>query len=252
MDVDLIYIFLVFVRVGALLLSAPVFSHSAVPIRLRILFGILLAFAIAPMSTIEHDLAAEPMRLVVAVLLEMGTGLTIGFVTQFLFWSIQFSAEILGFQMGLSLAQIYSTNEGLASNPIGRFVSLGLLMVFILLDGPQDVIRALAFSFDAVPVATANLFGPSETLVKWAGTLFSIGVRFASPFIVSFLLVEFALGVFARVVPQADLFSLGLPVKLMVGLLLTLMFSRALFVAFPHLISETLKMVSRVISLMAV
>jgi flagellar biosynthetic protein FliR len=217
----------------------------------RLLFAILLAFAIAPVATIQVTVAHEPISLLVAVMLEAGTGLTIGFVTQFLFWSVQFAADILGFQMGLSMAQVYSTAEGLAANPIGRFVSLGLLMVFILVDGPQDIIRALAFSLETVPVATANLFAPAETLVNWAGSLFSVGIRFASPFIVSFLLVEFSLGVFARVVPQADLFSLGLPIKLMVGLLLTLLFSRSLFTAFPHLVADTLKMVSRIINLMA-
>lgn len=233
-------------------MAAPFFSHTAVPVRVRIFFAVLLAFAIAPLTGANAEVPAEPVALLVAVMLEAGTGLTIGFVTQFLFWSVQFAAEILGFQMGLSLAQIYSANEGLASNPIGRFVSLGLLMVFILVDGPIDIIRALAFSINEVPVATANLFAPAETIVTWAGTLFSVGVRFASPFIVSFLLVEFALGVFARVVPQADLFSLGLPIKIMVGLLLTLLFSRSLFAAFPTLINDTLETVSIVIQSLAI
>ena len=241
-------LFLIFVRVGAVLLSAPFFSHTAVPVRVRILVAILLSFALSGMSGPVALSIDNPVALMAAVLVEVGTGLTIGFVAQFLFWSVQFAAEILGFQMGLSLAQVYAPSEGLATNPIGRFISLGLLMVFILLDGPQDIVRAIALSIQVIPPGEANLAGPSGELVKWAGQLFSVGVRFAAPFIISFLLVEFSLGIFARVVPQADLFSLGLPIKLMAGLGLTLLFSRALFAAFPGLIVDTMETVQRIIA----
>jgi flagellar biosynthetic protein FliR len=245
-------VFLVFVRIGAVLLSAPFFGHTTVPVRLRILFAVFLAFVLTgyahpPSAGLSTD--ATPM--LVATVVEAATGLTIGFVAQFLFWSVQFGAEILGFQMGLSLAQVYNPIEGMSSNPIGRFISLALLMVFIMFEGPQQILQALVGSFDAIPLASADLSLTAEQIVRWAGELFSTGVRLASPFIVSFLLVEMSLGIFARVVPQADLFALGLPVKLMVGLGLTYYLMEGLFALFPSLVQGMVDQVTTVIEIMA-
>lgn len=235
----LIPIFLVFVRIGAVFIAAPFFGHQAVPVKLRILFAMLLAFAIVGLAseTLVRDIDTGA-GLLLAIVNEAATGLTIGFVAQFLFWTVQFAAEILGFQMGLSIAQAYNPIEGLASNPIGRFLSLGLLMVFILLEGPRQMIYALVYSFEIVPLAGGNIALSADLLVRWAGEMFSTGVTLASPFIASFLLIEFTLGIFARVLPQADLFSLGLPVKLLAGLALTWVLSESLFATFPGLIDR--------------
>ncbi len=234
-------------------IAAPFFGHTTVPVKLRILFAILLAFSIASFARPPLDVPVDTsLGLAVAVAIEISTGLIIGFIAQFLFWTVQFAAEILGFQMGLSLAQVYNPIEGLASNPIGRFLSLGLLLVFIFLDGPQQMIRALVYSFEVVPLAGGNVAATSDILLRLGGELFSTGVTLASPFIASFLLIEFTLGIFARVVPQADLFSLGLPLKLLAGLGLTYLLSESLFAAFPSLIDRIINTILSAIQTMTV
>ena len=72
-----------------------------------------------------------------AVAVEVLTGLVLGFTAQFIFWAVQFAGEIAGFQMGLSLAQVYDPATGGASNPLGNLLTLSFLLVFLLLDGPS-------------------------------------------------------------------------------------------------------------------
>ena len=150
---------------------------------------------------------------------------------------MQFAGEVVGFQMGLSLAQIYNPVEGLYANPLGRLLSLSFMIVFLLIDGHHHVLRALVGSFDVVPLAGAHLAATGPLLLKWTGALFVTALRLASPFMVTIFLVDTALGVFARVVPQADLFSLGLPLKLLTGLGMLYFFLQNLFPVIPDLVT---------------
>ena len=94
----------------------------------------------------------------------------------------------------------------------------------VLLDGPQQIVIALATSFEAVPLGGANLAAGGPLLLQWTGVFFAAALRLAAPFMVTLFLIDVALGVFARVVPQADLFSLSLPLKLLVGTGLLVLF----------------------------
>ncbi|MCH8960558.1 MAG: flagellar biosynthetic protein FliR [Bacteroidetes bacterium] len=234
----LLRVFLVFGRIGGLMVVAPLFGHRAVPVRVRVLFAAMLAWALVglvpgPLPPNATDLVG----LLIAVVIEVLTGVVLGFAAQFIFWTIQFAGEVIGFQMGLSMAQIYNPAEGLYANPLGRLLSLSFLMVFLLIDGHHHVLRALVGSFDVVPLAGAHLAATGPLLLKWMGLLFVTAMRLASPFMVTIFLVDAALGVFARVVPQADLFSLGLPLKLLAGLALMYFFLQNFFPVIPDLVA---------------
>jgi flagellar biosynthetic protein FliR len=232
----LIRVFLVFVRIGGLMLSAPFFGHRSVPVRLRVLFAMMMAWAVAGLVPGPlPDNALEPVPLALAVGIEALTGIAFGYTAQFIFWSVQFAGEVVGFQMGLSMAQIYNPVEGLYANPLGRLLSFSFLIVFILIDGHHHVLRALMASFQVVPLAGAQLMATGPLLLDWTGSLFVTALRLASPFMVTIFLVDVTLGVFARVVPQADLFSVGLPLKLLVGLGMMIFFLQNLFPVIPDL-----------------
>jgi len=235
----LIGLFLIFVRIGGMMTVAPFFGHQSVPVRVRILCSAALAWGLVglvPSALPPH--ATEPAALLVAVVIEVLTGVAIGYAAQFIFWSVQFAGEVIGFQMGLSMAQIYNPAEGLYANPIGRLLSFSFLMVFILIDGHHHILRALVGSFDVVPLAGARLAATGPLLLDWTGALFITALRLAAPFMVTIFLVDVALGVFARVVPQADLFSMGLPLKLLVGFGIMYFFLQNFFPVIPDLVTQ--------------
>jgi flagellar biosynthetic protein FliR len=237
----LILVFLVFVRIGGLMVAAPFFGHRSVPVKVRIFFSAVFAWGIVGLvpGPLPPDVT-QVVPLLLAVLIEALTGLALGFAAQFIFFAVSFAGEVIGFQMGLSMAQIYNPAEGLYSNPLGRLLGFTFLMVFLLIDGHHHVMRALMASFEVVPLAGAQLTTVGPILLEWTGTLFVTALRLASPFMVTIFLVDTALGVFARVVPQADLFSVGLPLKLLTGLGMMVFFLQNFFPAIPDLIAVML------------
>ncbi|MBO6575791.1 MAG: flagellar biosynthetic protein FliR [Rhodothermales bacterium] len=229
-------IFLIFVRVGAMMTAAPVFGHKSIPTKVRLLLAIMLSWVVVGFVSLPPaHLIARPLGLVVAIGIELLTGLVIGFAAQFLFWGVQYATDVLGFQMGLAMAAVFDPTTNANTNPLGRIVMMVFLLVFIMLDGHHMLLQALVISFEAIPLAGSEIEASGPHLLAMAGGLFSTGLRIASPFMVTFFLVESAMGIFARVVPQADLFSLGMPIKLLIGLSLAVMFVQNLIPLAPEL-----------------
>lgn len=223
----LLTVLLVFVRIGGVLVAAPPFHRQQVPVMLKVLLAVLLAYALA--GFVRGPLPAgidQPGGFVIAVAAEALTGLLIGFAARFVFFAVEIAGDIIGYQMSLSLAQVFSP-DGESSNPLGRLFSMAFLILFLVLDGPQQILSALALSFDAVPLAGADFVAAGPMLLDGAATLFMSAIRLAAPFMVAMLLVDVSLSMFARVVPQADFFSLGLPLKLLAGTILAALYVEA-------------------------
>ena len=232
-------IFLVFVRIGGLMIAAPFFSHMSIPLRVRIFFSVLMAYILVgfvPGPLPDH--IGHPVALMLAVAIEALTGAMLGFAAQFVFWSVQYAGELIGYQMALSLATVFNPIDGMHSNPVGRFLMTTMLLVFVLLDGHHQVLKALVLSFEVVPLAGANLAAGGPLMLQWTGTFFTTAMQLASPFMITIFLLDASLGIFARVAPQADLFSVALPVKLLVGLGMMVIFVGNFFPTLPDMFDQ--------------
>lgn len=233
----LLSVLLVFVRIGGLLVAAPVFGQRTIPIQLKVFLALVLAYSLAGLvPRVLPPNITEPLGFALAIAIEALTGVALGFAAQFIFYAVQFAGEIIGFQMALSIAQVYNPINGETSNPVGRFLTVSFMLVFLILDGHHYILRALVLSFEAVPLAGANLAATGTLLLQWAGQLFITALRLAAPFMITIFMIDAALGVFARIIPQADLFSLGLPLKLFAGLGLVYFFLQHFFPLIPGLI----------------
>ena len=236
---SLLRLALVFGRVSGVMVSAPVFGQKSVPVPLKVLLAVLLSEILAGFA--QGDLPphiTHPVGFIVAVAVEVLTGLLIGYAVRFVFWSVEFAGEMIGFQMSLSMAQVYDPMTQASSNPLGRLVTWAFLVLFLILDGPQAIVVGLAKSFVAVPLGGADLAAGGPLLLSWTGGFFSTAVRLAMPFLVALLLVDVGLGVFARVVPQADLFSISLPLKLLAGTAIAVAFVGSFAPVAPGLVAQ--------------
>lgn len=235
----LLSVLLVFVRISGLLLAAPFFNQQAFPVRIRVLFAFVLAYSMT-------GLVAEPLPeyvfhafgFMAALGVEAMTGLVMGFTVHLVFFVVQFAGEILGFQMALGIAQVFDPVNGESANPMGRLISLAFMMVFIIVDGHHMVLQALAESFAVIPLGGAELQASGPLLLTWTGDFFTLALRLAAPFMIIMFLIDVTLGVFARIVPQADLFSLSLPLKLGLGLILAYFYVQNLFPIIPDMIDS--------------
>jgi flagellar biosynthetic protein FliR len=247
----LLRVLLVFVRIGGLFVAAPFFGQRLIPVQIKVMLSAVLAFSLTGLvgGALPPGIM-HPVGFIVAVVIEAMTGALLGFAAQFVFYAVQFAGDVIGFQMSLSLAQIYNPISGEPSNPLGRMLTLGFMLLFILLDGPQQLIMALVSSFQVVPLAGANIVASGPLLLEWTGAFFKTALRLAAPFMVTLFLVDVALGVFARVVPQADLFSLGLPLKILVGLSLFALFIQQFGPVAPDLIIRMVEDVTQLLNVL--
>ncbi len=245
-------ILLVFVRIGGLFAAAPVLSQRGVPAPVKALLGALLAVVmvgLAPGGPPPH--AGEPLGFIVAALAEAATGMVIGFSAQFVFSAVQAAGEVMGYQVGLSMAQLFDPLNGEPSNPLGRFLTIAFTLAFLLADGHHMLLRALAASFEVVPLGGAHFDALSPLFIRQMGGLFYTALRLAAPLIVIVMLMDFSLGVIARMMPQLDLFSLGLPVKLLMGLSLLYLIIQNLFQLAPGMVDGMTHDLLRVVEALA-
>lgn len=235
----LLTLLLVFVRISGLLLSAPFFGQESFSTRIRVLLGALLAYAMA--GFVEPPLpeyVSHGFGFMMAVGIEAFTGFVLGFTAQLMFLAVQLAGEIIGFQMVLGIAQVFDPVSGDSANPMGRILSLAVLVVFVVIDGHHLLLRALQQSFEVVPLGGAQLHASGPLLIEWTVEFFRVAIRLAAPFMISILIIDMVLGIFARLVPQADLFSLSLPLKLLAGFGLAYFFVQNLFPIIPDLIER--------------
>jgi len=211
---------LVFLRIGAILISIPVFESNTMPHLFRLALAFAVSLILFPM------LKLNPMPAVGSIFAfgigaarEILLGLTIGFSVKFMFAGIQLAGQLAGYQMGLAIAEVLDP----ASEQIpllAQFNNLVALLIFLSLNAHYWFIRALALSYRIVPPLGAH-FGSSlmEQLIRLGGDMFVIAIQVGAPVIAVLLVTSAAFGLVARTVPQLNVFIVAMPLKIGVGLI---------------------------------
>lgn len=212
---------LVLARLAGLTVSAPIFGHALVPVLARAGFVGVLALALAPVVPAAHPVASPSVvALIGLVAVESAIGVFLGIVAQLVFAGVELGGQVAGIKIGFGLANVVDPTTQASVTVIAQWQQLAALLAFLLLDVHHVVLRALLDSFRVAPVGTVSISGPLlASLVAEAAGLFAIGVRIAAPILIVVLLVNGALGVLARTIPQLNVFVVGFPVNVGVGLM---------------------------------
>lgn len=213
-------VFWPFLRVLAMFTAAPIFSSRALPIRARIVLAFLIAV------TVQAGLPTMPIvgfndeGALAAALQQVIIGLAIGFSIRVVFASMELAGEVVGFQMGLNFAAFFDPSMNTQSSALGRFFGQMAALMFVVLNGHLLVLMAVCKSFEAFPVGSnASDFLNSLKLFKLGADLFASGLWIALPMVGMLMFVNLALGVVSRVAPQMNVFAVGFPITLAVGLI---------------------------------
>ena len=209
-----------FLRALALFTSLPVLGTRTVPTRVRIALAAFLALA-AQASLPEPPVVPldSPLAFML-VLQQMVLGLTLGFSVRLVFAAVEFAGEIIGLQMGLNFAGFFDPVTASQTTATSRFFGAIVGWLFIVINGHLLVIAALVDSFKAFPPGAAPFAFLSQTLPhQWGAQIFATGLWIALPMVAMLTFVNLVLGVISRVAAQINVFAIGFPVTLGVGLL---------------------------------
>jgi len=215
-----------FLRVLAVFSVAPVFSMRAIPVRVRIGLAFFIALCAQAVLQDQPQVPFNGPDALGAVAQQVLIGLAIGFAVRLVFASVELAGEVIGLQMGLNFAGFFDPATGSQGTATARFfASIGSLL-FVVINGHLLLATAVLRSFESFPVSD-ELFRVASVLQPqvWGAEVFRIGLWIALPIIAMLLFVNLVLGVISRVAQQIQIFSVGFPITVsvgLVGMLLTL------------------------------
>jgi len=212
-------LFLVFCRVGTMMLVAPIFGSRGTTPQVRVFLGLTVACVMAPVvappgTVIPGDTGAFVARIAREVLL----GGLVGFVVLLVFTALEGAGHIVGLQMGFSLANIINPLTSTNASLIDQFYTLVATLVFLTIDGHHIVLLGIERTFLIAPIdAIGSTLPPQEMIFGLGREIFATASRMALPVLTALLLTDVALAMVARSVPQLNVFVVGMPAKIAVG-----------------------------------
>jgi flagellar biosynthesis protein FliR len=209
-----------FIRVLALFGSMPVLGQRLVPVRTRVALAFLIAFCaqatLPPMPVIPLD---SPLAFL-TVVQQLIIGISLGFAVRVVFAAIEFAGEIVGLQMGLNFAGFFDPATGGQTTALSRFFGISVSWLFIVINGHLLLIAAVVQSFQAFPVSAEPFaFLRAVQPQVWGAEVFRLGLWIALPMIGILLFTNLVLGVISRVAQRMNIFAIGFPITVAVGLI---------------------------------
>jgi flagellar biosynthetic protein FliR len=213
-------------RLAAVFAMTPLLAAASVPVTIRVLIVLGLAIGLslgAPSGlagvSVPPEVVSSPGLLVQAAFTELALGATLALGILLAFAAFTMAGQLPGIQMGLGLGQVLDPATNQAQSAVtSAFQQLGVL-VFFLAGGHHALLRGLAYSLERFPLGRPwSAAGAAQPLLVQVMGLFSLAFALAVPVVFCLLLLEVALGVVARNMPQVNMIAMGIPVKIVGGL----------------------------------
>ena len=232
----------VFARVTSLFVTAPVFGSPQIPSQVKVGLSALLSLAVLPL--VRGSLMPGPPPglgvMVGALLGEVLIGLLMGLTVSLLFYAVRLGGDLLDYQMGFTQAGTFNPQFNEMVSPIANFQYQYALVVYLLANGHWLLLAALVRSFDKLPVAKLALGG--HALSAFTDMTFQMmvnGLLIAAPGAAVLLITDIAFAFLNRAVPQMQVYFVGMPVKLLVGLGIVLAALPLLTVVVSDMVNNT-------------
>ena len=214
-----------FLRSMAIVLLLPFFGGRSVPFMVKVGVSILLAVMATPF--IDRVPSLDGL-FPIGIFREVLIGITIGFVVRLLFAGVEMAGQLTGIQMGFGVATVIDPQTISQLSVFAQLFNIVAALLFFSMNIHLVFIMAIKESYSLVPPYGFALSAPVlDGLLTMTGRLFVVSIKLAAPIMVVILLINIALGIVARTVPQMNVFIIGFPITIMVGLamfLLTLPF----------------------------
>jgi len=215
------YFLLIFARISGIFTSAPVLGSHNIPVQLKAGLSLLCAALVLPMF--GANIATIPSTLFLYILLiisEFLLGLLLGFAASLVFTSVQMAGHLLDMQIGFGIVNIFDPQSGQQVPLLGNFKYILALTIFLTTNGHHVFLSALFDSFKIVPVSEVVFHEAALTqlFVDMISGAFAFAFKISVPVLIALVLTDIALGILARTMPQMNIFVVGLPVKITVGI----------------------------------
>lgn len=212
---------LVFVRMTGLFVVAPIFGRRNIPAYMKIAFSFFLALILVTTVTPDRPVYSESIFSYAALVIrEFLVGIGLGYVAYLVFTGVYIAGEIIDMQIGFGIVNVMDPMSNIQVPITANLYFILSMLVFLLANGHHLLIKALFDSYTYVPLGTAVF---SNALISQMLTLFTemffTGFKIAAPIVAASLITDIALGAISRMVPQLNVFVVGMPFKILAGII---------------------------------
>jgi flagellar biosynthetic protein FliR len=217
---------LILTRLSGFFLVLPVFSWQAVPMRVRVATAMLMSAFFAMFTPVAvMNRVPETVEVIILLGQEATYGLALGIIAQILFSVVRCAARIIEQEMGMTMAEVMDPLTGERTQPLGGILEMIFILLFLSANGHHLFLQALARSYETFPIGTSPSIQVLTGGIVEAGTIMlTASLRLAAPIMAAFLVMLVVLAILARIVPEMNILFLSMPVRVGMGLLLTVMF----------------------------
>lgn len=206
-------------RIAGLMVFCPFLGSDAVPVPVKAALTLLLTALVHPLHG-PATIHAGIWQWGQVALGEAMIGVALGLAANFLFEAALMAGQVLGVQIGYSLATVFDPQTSADTPVLSQFHQLAALLIFLELDVHHWLLRALVRSFSYLPPGSALLtLAAVSSLLHAAGGIFLAGVQIAAPSLAATLVADVALGFLGKASPQLPVLFIGIAVKNLIGLM---------------------------------
>lgn len=215
---------LIFCRVTAFFVVTPIFNHSTVPAIFKIGLGFFISLLVFSMHGSSQAMIID-MQYVLLIVREVLIGIMMGFVVYIFFVTMQTAGGIIDMQIGFSMANIVDPVSGVTVPLLGNFKYLLMLLMFLMMNGHHYLLIGLMDSYLYMPIENqwfSRMADGSLAQFMTDAIISSlvIGVQVALPLLAAMFITDVGLGFLAKTAPQFNVFVIGFPIKIMLGVFL--------------------------------
>jgi flagellar biosynthetic protein FliR len=212
--------FLVFLRVGAIVIMLPILGDRTSPVRIKAGLSLFITILVVPFLDIPAGISEDVFALGMKIGGELLTGIVLGFAGRLLFEGIQMAGQLIGFQMGFSIVNIIDPVTSEQVSIIAEFQYLLAGLFFLAVDGHHILLRAISESYTVVPIFGFHMTGfLVQNFADLTRDMFVVTMKISAPVVVALVFANIGLGLVARTVPQINVFIVGFPLQIAIGLI---------------------------------
>ncbi len=210
-----------FFRIGSMFIALPVFSGQSVPARIKVMLAALVTFVVMPVLPPVTNIEMFSYSGFLVAMQQILLGITTGFILQMVFSIMLVAGQSIAFSMGLGFASLVDPATGIQVPVIAQIFIISVSLLFLSVNGHLLLLEIIIRSFESLPISQEGL---SKTglwqVVSWSSQIFVGGVLLALPVMTAILFVNISFGVASRAAPSLQIFGVGFPITIMLGMVL--------------------------------
>jgi len=239
-----------FIRLSSIFISMPIFSVRVLPAKIRVAIGFLITLVIAPLLPAMPSIDLFSYQGLLVTIQQLVIGLSTGFVLQMVFAIMLVGGQAIAYSMGLGFASMVDPATGVQVPVIAQIFVVSSSLMFLSVNGHLLLIEMLVESFRTLPVGIIGFsLDDLWSIIIWSNQIFVAGVLLALPVMAALLFVNISFGVASRAAPQLQIFGVGFPITIMLGMVLIWISLANTLEVFSQALTEGFRLITQLLKL---